>query len=327
MTNSNLPTRHIVAENIPQALWRAIKTVWTDGLPMRTQYDRRNEAGQYIDPPSRDTRVLIEVKDPFRDPRYSPISFCERGAYIAEIMGAKDHLVVPTSILRQVIDGKELEAKQWPYTYHQRLVAHPESSGGSFNQLARAIELVAQIPYTRRAVCTTAVPNLDPFLTEDIPCLRELQLRCVENEDGSLNLNATTMWRSRDLYKAWGDNVIAITFWLQIVAQEIAAISGRPVKLGSYADFSCSLHIYGQDFGLVGGDQAKGLASFFDAFPTDEAFINRSLASEVARDLEVIPQLEELLTPEKITEWRFPPEEQNTIKTIIDRLKTGQLRA
>jgi len=140
-------------------------------------------------------------------------------------------------------------------------------------------------------------------------------------------LNATTMWRSRDLYKAWGDNVIAITFWLQIVAQEIAAISGRPVKLGSYADFSCSLHIYGQDFGLVGGDQAKGLASFFDAFPTDEAFINRSLASEVARDLEVIPQLEELLTPEKITEWRFPPEEQNTIKTIIDRLKTGQLRA
>jgi len=99
--------------------------------------------------------------------------------------------------------------------------------------------LVAQIPYTRRAICTTAVPNLDPFLTEDMPCLRELQLRCVENEDGSLNLNATTMWRSRDLYKAWSDNVIAITFWLQIVAQEIAAISGRPVKLGSYADFSC----------------------------------------------------------------------------------------
>lgn len=325
--NLDLPTLHVVGDNLPQAWYRAIKAVWENGLAMRTQYDRRDDGDKFIDPPSRDARVLIEVLNPFADPRYPPISHCERGPYLAELMGLKDHLVVPMEVLKTVAEGKELEAMEWPYTYHQRLFEHPESDGNTINQIAMAIDMVAKTPYTRRAMCSTPVPNIDPFLTEDIPCLRELQLRCVEQPDGSLNLCASTMWRSRDLYKAWGDNVLAVTFLLQWVAQQIADKSGREVHVGSYADYSMSCHIYGQDFGHVGGDDEKGLKSFFDAFPDDEAFVSRSMPSEVARDVEVVPQLQTLLTPAKIEEWKFPTESVELVEAMIDGFQEGSIMA
>ena len=56
-----LPTLHVVAESIPQAYFKAMKAVWENGLAMRTEYDRKDREGHYIDPPSRDARVLIEV--------------------------------------------------------------------------------------------------------------------------------------------------------------------------------------------------------------------------------------------------------------------------
>ena len=186
-----IPTLHIVADSIPQAYFRAMKAVWENGLAIRTEYDRKNAAGEYIDPPSRDARVLIEVKDPFTQPRFPPLSFCELGAYIAEIMGIKDHLVVPMEKLKEALDG-DLSATEWPYTYHQRLFDHPAVDGSTVNQMAIAIDRVAKTPYTRRAVATTSVPNVDPYLKEDVPCLREVQLRCPEDEDGNLVLNMNT---------------------------------------------------------------------------------------------------------------------------------------
>ena len=95
-----LPTLHVEADSIPQAHFRAVKAVWENGLEIRTEYDRKDTDGNYIDPPSRDARVLIEVRDPFAQPRYPATSFCEIGAYIAETMGAKDHMVVPMAKLK-----------------------------------------------------------------------------------------------------------------------------------------------------------------------------------------------------------------------------------
>ena len=110
-----LPTLHVVADNIPQAHFRAMKAVWENGLAIRTEYDRKNSGGEYIDPPSRDARVLVEILDPFAEPRYPATSFCEIGTYIAEIMGAKDHFVLPRETLKGAIGG-ELSAHEWPYT-------------------------------------------------------------------------------------------------------------------------------------------------------------------------------------------------------------------
>lgn len=318
---ARIPTLHVTGDCIPQAYFRAIKAVWETGYLMRTEYDRKNEAGHYIDPPSRDARVLIEVKDPFAQPRFPPISFCEIGAYIAEIMGAKDFRVVPFDHLQKAVHG-ELSSQEWPYTYHQRLFAHPDTGGSEVDQIEIAINRIVETPYTRRAVATTAVPNLDPYLKEDIPCLREVQLRCPDDGNGNLALNMNTVWRSRDLYKAWGDNVIALTFLQQTIANRIAAKAGKNVAVGSYADYSCSLHIYGQDFGAVGGDSERGLQSFFDTFDED-SFISRSLPSDIARDMLVLPQLENLLSEREISQWHFPPASVELIQGLIDDIRSG----
>lgn len=330
---TGLPTLHVIGDNIPQAYFRALKAVWEYGLPMRTQYDRKNEAGDYIDPPSRDARVLIEIKNPLSDPRFPPISFCEIGTYIAEIFGVKDHRVIPMSILRHIVAGNELSGEEknyenyWPYTYHQRLVAHPESVGGdTFDQLASAIETIVKVPYSRRAMLTTSVPNLDPQLPEDIPCLREIQLRCVESEDGTLYLNPALTWRSRDLYKAWGDNMIGLTCFLQWVAHVIGTELKRPVELGAIADYSMSLHIYGQDFQKIQGDEEKGLAKFFDTFD-EESFVARSLDSESATYMLVVPQLEELKSAKSIANWNFGQEQIDLINWLIWAFDSKTLKA
>jgi len=229
--------------------------------------------------------------------------------------------VVPTEQLMKAMDG-ELTAQEWPYTYHQRLYAHPGIDHSTLDQMALAIKRVTQTPYTRRAVASTAVPSLDPFLKEDIPCLREVQLRCPEDREGNLALNMNTMWRSRDLYKAWGDNVIAITFLQSVLARRIAEQMERSVRVGSYADYSCSLHIYGQDFGAVGGAEDKGLQSFFDTFD-EESFIARSLPSEVAQDMLVLPQLHDLLSDRQMEQWKFPPESVALVKNLIKDLEQG----
>jgi len=323
-TPGRLPTLHVVADSLPQAHFRAMKAVWEHGLAIRTEYDRK-ENGQYIDPASRDARVLIEITDPFAQPRYPPVSFCEIGTYIAEIMGAKDHLVLPIGTLKEAIRG-QLSAHQWPYTYHQRLVAHPDLDGSIVNQIELAVERAARTPYTRRAVATTSVPNLDPFLKEDVPCLREVQLRCPEDAWGNLVLNVSTAWRSRDLFKAWPDNVLGLTFFFQVLAQQIEAKAARRVKLGSYADYSFSLHIYGQDFKQVGGDKERGLRSFFDNFD-EQSYLERSLTSEEAKEMLVLPQLRGLLAPQLVEQWRFPPASIALLNDLIAGIESGKYTA
>jgi hypothetical protein len=302
-----------------------MKAVWERGLAIRTEYDRKDEAGEYIDPPGRDARVLIEVRDPFRQPRFPPVSFCELGVYIAEIMGLKDYRVLPMEKLKQATRA-EFSSTEWPYTYHQRLFDHPDVNGSTVNQVDLLLDRLVQTPYSRRAVATTSVPNIDPFLKEDIPCLREIQLRCPEDSNGTLVANLNTVWRSRDLYKAWPDNVIAITFLQGWLARQLEERAGRKVRVGSYADYSFSLHIYGQDFAAVGGDAAKGLQSFFDTFD-EETFLARSLPSAIALEMLVLPQLRNLLTDRQREQWKFPPESIELVETLIEDLEMGRLTA
>ena len=61
--------------------------------------------------------MLIEVTDPFAEPRFPPILHSEIGAYIAEIMGAKDHLVLSSrELLDAVSRGGVPDQQRWPYT-------------------------------------------------------------------------------------------------------------------------------------------------------------------------------------------------------------------
>ncbi len=315
-TQGELPFFHIEAESIPEAYYEALKAVHSGGHPMRTQYDRKGPGGEYLDPPGRDARVSIRIRDPFAQPRYPALSYCERGKYIAEFLGVKDHMVVPYSdLIAMVRQGRELEVTQWPYCYHQRLAAYPRPDGSSIDQLEVALDRLVRNPISRRAVATTRVPEIDMYLSADLPCLSEIQLRAVEDGRGGLVLNMHAEWRSRDLYKAWGDNLIGITSLQARLAARLAEKSGREVVVGPYSESNGSLHIYGQDY------HGKGMDRFFSNYPTRESFLKRARRSEMVRDTEIIPQLEELAGE---TTWNFPPSAIDLIRRLIDDYKTGR---
>lgn len=307
----NIPTLHIVADSIPIAHTRAMKAVWEKGYSIRTKYDRQDSKENFIDPPSKDAKVLIEISNPFNQPRYPFASYCELGKYIAEILGAKDHLVVPYDELKKGIATGLIDSK-WPYTYHQRLFSYPLQDGSTINQIDLTLDKLAKDPITRRAVADTALPEIDSFLKEDIPCLREVHLRCTQDNDETY-LHMDTKWRSRDLFKAWPDNVIGLTFLQARLAEELGKKMNKEVKVGSYTDYSSSLHIYGQDV------TEKGVLEFLKL--DEPSVIKKSWYSEKARDLLIIPQLEDLLQEEY---WNFPDASKELISNLISDLKENK---
>jgi thymidylate synthase len=310
-----IPTFLIKAKTIPEAQFLAIRKVYEEGMQIRTQYDRRDNEGNYLDPLSRDAKVLIEVENPFKQPRYPMLSFCEIGKYIAEIMGVKDHLVIDTKQMLQDINKGNIIDTKWPYTYSQRLRRYPSMNEGYVtNQLDLCIEKLSKDPITRRAVASTAIPFIDNYLKEDIPCLREIHLRCTE-ENNILYLHMDTKWRSRDLFKGWGDNVIGMTFLQQILAMELGIEMNREVLVGSYTDYSSSLHIYGQDINKY--DVEK--------FIRDNHLFVKAFTSEEIKDLLILPQLKELLKEDM--QWNFPVDSLDMIKELITGIETGALIA
>ena len=318
-----IPMFSLRAENIPEAFYKAVEAVWRGGAEIRTQYDRKDANGVWIDPPSRDATVAIEIANPFAEPRYPAIAFSETGKYIAEIMGAKDHLVMPYAELKELIRaGAHAEAKRWPYTYSPRLRAYPLPGGGVTDPVDRAIDRLCRNHTTRRAVMTTRVPDIDSYLADDLPCLGEVHLRCQEEGSG-LVLHMTTYWRSRDLYKAWCDNVVGLTFMQQTMALELQRRAGRSVRVGTYKDVSTSLHIYGQDAKHLAGD--GGAVKPFLERHDCAGFMAMSMTSAFAAEMLVLPQLARLLEEENT--WRFTEASKAVIRDLIDGIGSGRYAA
>jgi len=305
-----IPLISIEAENIPQAHYRATKAVFKKGMNIRTQYDRK-KGTEFIDPESKDARAAILITNPFNQPRYPRISYCDRGAYIAEILGVKDHLVIPFNELKEGI-AKGSIPNEWPYTYSQRLTNYPTSSR-LINQFDILINRIAENSETRRAVAMTGLPEVDLYLKEDLPCLREVHLRCTEDKE-KMFLHMSTTWRSRDLFKAWPDNVLGLTFLQARLADELSKKLGKPVEVGSYSDYSTSLHIYGQDI------STKGVKKYIDA--GEEENVKRSYTSEFAKENVVIPDLEKLLEQKEM--WHFTQSNIDKIQDLITGLKEGR---
>ena len=239
-----IPTLSVNALSLPEAWEKAVLAVYHQGLDIKTEYDKPS------DPPSKDATVMITVADPFAEPRIHknfPGGPEELEAYRQEVcQGIHDHWIDP-------------QAGKWTYTYHERLFAYcptdnlldPAAAHKPFQPVDQ-IEYVAQklsrTFHTRRAQAITWMPTADPA-TDDPPCLQRLWFRITEaDENDNLLLNMNSHWRSRDLYKAWFMNVYALTDLQRLVAQRIASLTNRPVRVGRYVDITDSLHIYGSYF-------------------------------------------------------------------------------
>ncbi len=275
MKSGNVPVLSVSGANIPLAYEQAIKEVWEKGVSVRTEYDRPE------DPPSRDATVMITVEDPFAQPRFHRAFADGLGGlseYVMEVVyGAHDYWVKPKE---EILKGVESEDTRWTYTYHRRLFEY-EIEDQIVDQVGYMVDRLSKTPFTRRAQGITWNTKLDPP-TDDPPCLQRIWGRLIEDDDGVLVFNMNTHWRSRDLYKAWFENVIALTTLMRKIAERVSERASRPVRVGRYVDISDSLHIYGSYFRELEGDPEKGIKSFFDLLAS-RSFEDRTWTSDFVR--------------------------------------------
>ncbi|NIM91576.1 MAG: hypothetical protein GTO17_11585 [Candidatus Aminicenantes bacterium] len=257
MESGNIPVLSVNEDTIPRAYEKAIKEVWEKGVSVQTEYDRPE------DPPSKDATVIITVREPFSQPRFHR-SFADGlgglAEYVMEVVhGAHDYWVKP---MEEILKGTESKDTRWTYTYHGRLFEY-RIEDEVINQVGLMIDRLSKAGHTRRAQAITWNPKLDPP-TDDPPCLQRIWGRLCGNGEGGYVFNLNTHWRSRDLFKAWFENVIAITTLMKKIAEKISERTNKQVRLGRYVDISDSLHIYGSYFREIEGDPEKGIKSFFE---------------------------------------------------------------
>ena len=249
--SGNIPTIHVSGANLPEAWEKALLALWEKGVRVRTEYDRKDASGNFTTPPSLDSTMVIEVEDPFAEPRIHknfPGGPEELEIYRQEVVeGIHDHWVSPE------------DPDKWTYTYHGRLFRYAPTENledrcaarlSETDQMEAIVRKAVERPYSRRMQAVTWMPTADPK-TEDPPCLQRLWYRLLPDREGTLVLNLNSHWRSRDAYKAWFMNAYALTDLQKRMGEEISKRMKRPIRVGRYVDISDSFHIYGRYFAEV----------------------------------------------------------------------------
>jgi len=243
----SIPVLAVTGRNLPEAWERSCIVLRNEGREIRTEYDRKDGEGNFIDPPSRDCTMITIVENPVAEPRIHkcfPGGPADLQEYRMEVVdGIKNHWV-------------DLEDKaKWQYTYHERLRkyrqvikanGHGEVVGTPIDQIQKVIEHLAESPITRRCQAITWQPWED-MDSSDPPCLQRMWFRIMIDAEGQWWLNMNVEFRSRDAYKAAFMNMDAFIHFMEYIALEVGKIAGREVKLGRYCDKSDSYHIYGKD--------------------------------------------------------------------------------
>jgi thymidylate synthase len=313
MEPGNIPVLLVQEDTIPLAYEKAIREVWEKGISIKTEYDRPE------DPPSKDATVMITVGEPFGQPRFHR-SFADGlgglAEYVMEVVhGAHDYWVKP---MEEILKGTKSTDTRWTYTYHGRLFEYVMEDQ-EVNQLNYMIEKLSQAGYTRRAQAITWNPKLDPP-TEDPPCLQRVWGRLCEDEGGGFIFNMNTHWRSRDLFKAWFENVIAITTLMRKIAGAVSEKIGKRVRLGRYVDISDSLHIYGSYFREIEGDPEKGIKSFFEKLES-RSFKERTWNSNFVKPFFIDDGLGKGLRPMLEREKGMPEIVRKSIKEELSQME------
>jgi len=313
MNSGNIPVLSVSGETIPRAYEKAIKEVWEKGASVRTEYDHPD------DPPSRDATVIITVENPFGQPRFHR-SFADGlgglSEYVMEVVhGAHDYWIKPRE---EILKGTESTDTRWTYTYHRRLFEY-EMEDRVIDQVDYMVKKLSQTGFSRRAQGITWNAVLDPP-TDHPPCLQRVWGRLLEDEGGELVFNMNTHWRSRDLYKAWFENVIALTALMRKIAERISEETSREVRLGRYVDISDSLHIYGSYFREIEGDADKGIKSFFERLES-RSFEERTWTSDFIRPLFIDDGVGKGLRPMLDRESDMPEEVRQAVADELQAME------
>jgi len=234
----SIPVLTARGHGIAEAWENSLIALHEHGTDIRTQYDKPE------DPPSRDATMIITVEDPLAEPMIHkdfPGGLEDLQEYVMEVVeGIKNHLVR---------DPNDPNDTRWEYTYNERLFHYkvPGLPDAPFDQIELIARKLAETPYTRRAQAITWKVWEDN-VCYDPACLQSIWCRITEDDDGAWRLNTNVRFRSNDAYKAAFMNMFALVQLQRLVAEKIAELSGRSVRLGRYVHMADSYHIYGSYF-------------------------------------------------------------------------------
>jgi thymidylate synthase len=228
-----IPVLAVAGESIARAWENSLLKLFEDGCDVRTQYDRPD------DPPSKDATMLITVEQPRAEPmihRDFPGGLEDLQEYVMEVCdGIKDHCVR---------DPDNPDDTRWEYTYHQRLFAYRVPTvDPPIDQIETVCRQLAETSYTRRAQAITwkVWEDRDCY---DPACLQSIWCRILE-QDRVPWLSMNVRFRSNDAYKAAFMNIFALVQLQTRIADRVAELSGREIRLGRYCHLADSYHIYG----------------------------------------------------------------------------------
>ncbi|NVM28073.1 MAG: hypothetical protein HWN65_04460 [Candidatus Helarchaeota archaeon] len=257
---TQLPILFVEAETCGEAWEKAVEAVWYKGLEIKQHYS---------DEFSREASVLVNVTNPLKEPRFSRKDLISVTMFMTGEDKKKPYR--EKEYVRDLIDGtmdhRVLEGIE-SYTYHERLflwgLVQPKhlellnekkmprikiidsatqrefNVDEGINQIEMLIQKAKDEPISRKLQVTTWEPHKD-LLISGAPCLQRIWIRIIEEK----YLIFETMWRSRDLYKAWPSNVLGFTEFAKWLADRLN------LKFVQYVDFSNSLHIYKSDYDQV----------------------------------------------------------------------------
>jgi len=235
-----IPVLSATGKNLAEAWENSLIALYAYGSETRTEYDRKDDSGNIIDPPSKDSSMRIVIEKPFSNPmihRAFPGGLEDLEEYRQEVVeGIKDIWI------RNPLDPDDTS---WEYTYHERLFSYRRShKEKGINQIKILANKLAQVPHTRRAQAITWQAWMDPEI-EHPPCLQSLWFRLLPVEKDHYRLNMNIRFRSRDAYDAAFMNCFALIFLMDKVRRMIEEKASFKVSLGRYVDESDSYHIYG----------------------------------------------------------------------------------
>ena len=234
----NIPVLFVEGENLPEAWEKSLIALFKNGCDVKTEYDKSE------DPPSKDSTMMIVVKDPLAEPmihRDIPGGLEDLQEYVMEVLdGIKDHCI------RKPEDDPN--DTRWEYTYHQRLFDYAVPGlKESFDQIELIAQKIAATPYSRRAQAITWKVWEDNYCY-DPACLQSVWCRMLQGTSNEWFLNMNIRFRSNDAYRAAFMNMFALVQLQKKVADRIAQLSNKVVKLGRYVHQADSYHIYGSNF-------------------------------------------------------------------------------
>ena len=257
---SQLPVLMIEAETCGEAWEKAVEAVWYNGLEVEQHY---------MDEWSKEATVLVNVKNPLAEPRFSRKDFVSVTMFMTGADKKKPYR--EKQYVRDLIDGdmdSRVSEGIESYTYHERLCSwgliqpkHLEllqqknlpqmklfdgitqeefDMKQGINQIEMLIQKAKEEPISRKLQVVTWEPHKD-LMISGAPCMQRIWIRILEQKYMVFEVS----FRSRDLYKAFGANVLGLTEFAKWLADRL------DLEFVQYVDFSSSLHIYKSDYDQV----------------------------------------------------------------------------